>query len=104
MSNRVDDWRRWFGTFFLILAGALLIWGQTLLKPHLKGISFVIYWLVCFGFTGLAVLTAMIDLWIMRRRTREQHRDLFRRTFAGLQRRDREEPPAGNTKPERKLE
>ncbi len=103
MSNRLDAWRRWFGTFFLILAGGLLIWGQTLLKPHLKGVSFVFYWLVCFGFTGLAVLTAMIDLWIMRRRTREQHRELFRRTFTRLEK-DREKPPAGNAKHERNLQ
>ncbi len=103
MSNRVDAWRRWFGTFFLILAGELLIWGQTLLKPHLNGASFVFYWLACFGLTGLAVLTALIDLWIMRRRTQEQHRVLFQRTFTGL-RRDREEPTAGTAKQERNLQ
>lgn len=80
MSNPADARRRWFGTFFLIMAGGLLIWGQTILKPHLgNGLGFLLYWLVCFSFTGLAILTALLDLRIIRCRTRDAQRDLFKR-------------------------
>ena len=59
----------------------MLIWGQTILKPYLEGIGFVLYWLACLAFTGLALVTALLDIWAVRRRTREQHRDLLQRIF-----------------------
>jgi len=65
----------------LIIAAGMLIWGQTILKPHLAGAGFVIYWLMCMGFTGLAMFTALLDLWAVRRRTRDQQRELLRRVF-----------------------
>ena len=80
-GNPADARRRWFGVFFLIIAAGMLIWGQTYLKPWLSGLGFVIYWLGCLGFTGLAMLTALLDIWAVRRRTRDQHRDLFRHIF-----------------------
>ncbi len=80
-ANPADARRRWFGVFFLIIAAGMLIWGQTILKPRLEGVGFVIYWLVCMGFTALAMLTALLDIWAVRRRTRDQHRDLLRRIF-----------------------
>ena len=64
-----------------MIAGGMLIWGQTILKPHLEGIGFVIYWLACMVFTGLALVTALLDIWAVRRRTREQQRDLLQRVF-----------------------
>jgi hypothetical protein len=57
MSNPLDA-RQWFGLFLFIALG-LLIWGQTILKPHLKGLGL--------SFTGsfcllmLAMLTALLD-------------------------------------------
>src|SRR5256885_16639383 len=80
-GNAVDARRRWFGVFFLILAAGMLIWGQTFLKPYLEGVGFVIYWLACMGFTALAMLTALLDIWAIRRRTRDQQRDLLRQIF-----------------------
>lgn len=79
--NSADARRRWFGVFFLIIAAGMLIWGQTILKPRLEGAGFVIYWLVCMGFTALAMLTALLDIWAVRRRTRDQQRELLRRIF-----------------------
>jgi len=76
-----DARRPWFGMFYLIVATGMLIWGQTFLKPHLVGAGFVIYWLVCMGFTGLAMLTALLDIWAVRRRTRDQQRDLLQQIF-----------------------
>src|SRR2546429_3523169 len=80
-GNAADARRRWFGVFFLIIAAGMLIWGQTFLKPYLAGVGFVIYWLACMGFTALAMLTALLDIWAIRRRTRDQQRDLLRQIF-----------------------
>ena len=81
MPNAADARRRWFGLFFLFIALGLLIWGQTILKPHLKGLVFVFYWLSCFVFTMLALLTALLDFWIIRHRIRQDQRDLIRKTL-----------------------
>ena len=67
--------------FFLIVSTGMLIWGQTFLKPYLEGIGFVIYWLTCMAFTGLAMLTALLDIWAVRRRTRDRQRELLRHIF-----------------------
>ncbi len=80
-GNAADARRRWFGVFFLIIAAGMLIWGQTILKPHLEGAGFVIYWLACMGFTALAMLTALLDVRAVRRRTRDQQRELLRKIF-----------------------
>src|SRR5205814_5166443 len=80
-ANPADARRRWFGVFFLIIAAGMLIWGQTLLKPYLEGVGFVIYWLVCIVFTALSMWTALLDIWAVRRRTRDQHRDLLQQVF-----------------------
>jgi membrane protein implicated in regulation of membrane protease activity len=76
-----DARRRWFGVFFLIVACGMLIWEQTFLKPLLEGVVFVIYWLACMGFIALAMLTALLDIRAVRRRTRDQQRDLLQRAF-----------------------
>ncbi len=81
MSNPADARRRWFGLFFLFVAAGLLIWGQTLLKPHLKGLLFIGYWLACLGFTLLALLTALLDMMVVRYRIRKSHRELLEKTW-----------------------
>ena len=55
----------------------MLIWGQTLLKPYLEGVAYLVFWLICMMFTGLAMLTALLDIRAVRRRTRDQQRDLL---------------------------
>src|SRR5262245_30116798 len=81
MSNPQDARRRWFGLFFLFIALGLLIWGETILKPHLKGLGFILYWLLCFICTALAMLTALLDFWIVRHRTRAAQRELLEKTL-----------------------
>jgi hypothetical protein len=63
-----DRRRRWFGLFFLLMAGIMLLWGATWLKPYLQGLGYLLYWLGCFAFTLLAMLTALLDLWVIRKR------------------------------------
>ena len=79
--NPADARRRWFGVFFLMVAAGMLIWGQTLLKPYLEGVGFVVYWVACMGFTALAMFTALLDIWAVRRRTRAQQRELLEHIF-----------------------
>jgi hypothetical protein len=102
MPGPADARRRWFGTFFLLLAGGMLIWGLTVLSGRLKGLAFVIYWLVCFVFTGLALLTALLDLLIVRHRQREEQRDLIVKAIEDLEAKKKEKAqrpkPAGTRK------
>ncbi len=99
MLTAADARRRWFGALFLALAAGLLIWGQTLLKPHLQGMLFVVYWLACFGFTGLAMLVALLDIRAVRHRVREQQRTMVERALDDIARAEGKEiPPASHTK------
>jgi hypothetical protein len=86
MMTRADGWRRWWGTFCLIMAVGMLLWGQTLLAAYLEGLGYVIYWLVCFGFVFLAILIAGLDLWIVRRRVQRERTELIRKTWNEIQR------------------
>lgn len=83
MLNKVDARRRWFGALFLILAGGMLAWGLTFLQAYLfkRPILFVVYWLTCFGFTGLAFIVAALDMYVVRRRIREEKRKLMNSSF-----------------------
>lgn len=90
MSKSADARRRWFGAFFLILAAGQTTWGLTVLQTSLRGKWFVFYWLSCFGFIALALLTALLDLRAVRKRAREQERELFNRTMRGLPSEDEE--------------
>ena len=81
MRASSQAWRRWFGVLFLALAFAMLVWGQTVLKPHLDGKAYLIYWLCCFGFTFAAIFTALIDLRATRRQTEIDQKELVDKTL-----------------------
>lgn len=71
--------RRWYGLLCLILGGFMLLWGQTLLKDHLVGKSFIVYWTLCFLVTGAALIISLWDTHRLRRMLREQEKELFKR-------------------------
>jgi len=81
MFNSAGARRRWFGTLFLIGGGGMLIWGQTVLHSRLQGLGFLLYWLVCFLFVILAMVTAMLDLRALRKRAREDQHDLVQKAL-----------------------
>lgn len=83
LLTSVDARRRWFGSFFLILAGGFLLWGLTLLRDFLieRPTVFVVYWLACFGLTGLALSIAIYDIRVLRRRLRSEQRAALERAF-----------------------
>ncbi len=84
MNNSADAWRRWLGLFCLAVAGGMLIWGQTILAPHLKGWGFLIYWLICFFFTMAAIVIALLDVRAVRKKIRRQQQDLIEQTLDEL--------------------
>lgn len=84
MLTKSDARRRWFGMLFLGLAVGMLIWGQTLLKPRLAGVWFLLYWGACSLLTLLAMGTALLDMLILRRRARDEHRALIQRSLDAL--------------------
>ena len=92
-------WRRWFGLLFLALGFGMLIWGQTLLKPHLTGVTYILYWMGCFLFTALALLTALVDIWMVRRQNRRERRALLNRAFTETLERTEAQPESGRCEP-----
>ncbi|MBI5383697.1 MAG: hypothetical protein HZA90_03320 [Verrucomicrobia bacterium] len=84
MADSAEARRRWFGLFFLALAAGMLIWGQTVLKPYLTGFLFLLYWALCFVLTGLAIITALLDMRATRRRIRREQRELIERTWRDI--------------------
>ena len=70
---------------FLAVAFGMLVWGQTVLKDKLDGLAYIFYWLGCFLFTVLALMTALVDIWCVRRKQRIERRTLIKNTFSGLE-------------------
>ncbi len=83
--DSADALRRWLGAFCLTVAAGMLIWGQTLLKPYLQGLGFLIYWASCFFFTFGAIFIALLDIRAMRRRTRREQQELIERTLSEVE-------------------
>jgi hypothetical protein len=95
MSNSAEALRRWLGLFCLTVAAGMLIWGQTILKPHLAGMAFIFYWGLCFFFTISAVLIALIDVRAVRQRIKDEHAALIARTLEEIEKeknKDAEQP------------
>ena len=82
MPNSADALRRWLGMFCLAVASGLLIWGQTVFAPYLNGVAFMLYWAICLLFTLGAIIIALIDIRVLRRRTSQERRELLQRTLA----------------------
>ncbi len=59
----------------------MLVMGRTFLWNRFTQIGFLVYWSVVFLLTCLAALMALIDLTIVRRRSRREQRELLRATL-----------------------
>jgi len=81
MITPSDARRRWVGLFCLAISFGMLVWGQTVLKPTLDGMAYLFYWGLCFLFTIGAIIVALVDMRVLRHRTRKEHRDLLERTL-----------------------
>ncbi len=76
--------RRWVGGVALLAALGMLVGGQTVLTGRLEGVSYLLYWLVCFGLTFFAILVALWDARALRQRSRREHRDLLHNTLGEI--------------------
>lgn len=96
MLSPADQRRRWFGSFFLIVAGGMLLWGVTFLNGPLARdpVVFLVYWLLCFVFAALALVVAAYDMRVIRRRTRDEQKRMFEKAFSDVPN------PSGEEKPE----
>lgn len=90
---------RWLGAALLGVAAGMLIGGQTMLKTHLAGIAFLLYWLGCMLLTGGAILVALRDLRAQGRVAREAHRELLESALKEIQASARAKRQASSSKP-----
>lgn len=83
MGNRSDLSRRIAGAVFLVAAIVMLLLGQFVLSGwlHEHPVPALLFWLSSFVLVFLAMIVALLDLWIVRRRSREEHRGLLTETL-----------------------
>ena len=81
MGNKADLRRRWLGGAFLAVALGMLVAGQTVLRDAFSALGFLVFWFLCFVFTMAAVAVAFWDLAAVRRRTRDEQRELVESTL-----------------------
>ena len=83
MADKSDTRRRALGAFFLLAALGMLVVGETVLKERLRlqPLEFLIFWMACFAFVGMAILIAALDMALVRRRVREEQRKLVEETI-----------------------
>jgi hypothetical protein len=77
--------RRFISGLFLLAALLMLALGFTVFSKNLTGKSFVIYWLTCLLFTGVAAILALIDITVIRRKLQKEQRDLIQSTLNDAQ-------------------
>ena len=85
--------RRWIGALALGAALGMLVAGETILKGRLQSTGFLVYWLICFVFTGLAIVVAFLDAHALQHRTRREQRDLFEATLRQIEKEARIKQP-----------
>src|SRR5262245_45364879 len=103
MANKTDRRRRWAGAIFLGLAVIMLVVGQIFdqtLRARVGQSGFLLFWMVCFLFTFLAIVVAFLDLSAVRRRTQDEQRALLEDTLGEIARRGGRRPEGGGQRAE----
>jgi hypothetical protein len=77
MPDSAEAWRRWLGLFAWPSRRACSSGGQTILKPHLDGLLFIIYWASVLV-SRSRDLIALLDVRAVRRRIRRSTPSLAR--------------------------
>src|SRR5262245_50828537 len=77
--------RRWFGASVLAAALLMLILGETALQGKMSDVAFVLYWLVCFVLTTLAIVTAFRDVKAVQNQVRSEQRTLLESTLKDIE-------------------
>lgn len=86
MPTPSDSPRRWTGAVLLAISAVMLLVGETLLREKLHQWRWLtlIYWSVCLISVLLAVIVALLDMAIMRRRLRAEQRGLVEETVGKI--------------------
>ncbi len=100
--------RRWFGGIVLVAALLMLLLGQTVLRSELRDEVYLLYWLGCIALTALAMLIALWDFSVVRRRSRQAERALLHSTLQQIEDQARakqrhQQPPAKNQRGQKDL-
>jgi|ERR1051325_2920906 uncharacterized membrane protein YhaH (DUF805 family) len=97
MARKQDLRRRAIGAFFLIAAVAMLAVGETFLRDRLRSnpTYFALFWMICVVLLGLAVLVAILDLAVVRRRLQDEQRELLENTLRQIEQEKSKHPPPG---------
>jgi len=66
------------------IAILMVVWGQFFLPISLDPSLHAAFWLLCFMFTIAAIMIALVDLLVLRRRTRAEKRALFEETMEAI--------------------
>ena len=86
MANSTDSLRRWVALFCLTVSFGMLVWGETLLKRYLEGPLYFIFWTLFFAFAASTVFIGVLDVWIVKRRSKVARRELLRKLTEGFER------------------
>ena len=74
VQRPIDKRRRWIGLFSLIASAAMLTWGSTWpCLPQKRNDLFVLL-VGLLLFTILAMRTALLDMWVIRSRARQERK------------------------------
>jgi hypothetical protein len=88
--------RRWIGALCLASALVMLVCGQTFLEDRLSKNMFLLYWLLCFVFLGLAMIVAVRDLRCVSLQARQEQRKLLADTLKEIETEARARTRGGN--------
>jgi len=91
MNSQVTRLRRLFGVACISGAGVMLLFGFTVLADRLHRLAFLVYWGVCFFFTWMALMVALIDILLVRKEARREKRQLEEDAIAQLKRLERDD-------------
>ena|GEM_PF-3604638 len=58
---------------------------MTVFKDRLEGVQYILYWCICMAFTGLALLTAALDMIVVRLREFRSEKRIIREVFKDVE-------------------
>jgi hypothetical protein len=68
---------RWLAAVTLFSSVAMVVAGQFFLNDRLGAQGFIYYWFTCIALTFFAMMLALADFWMVRRRMYRQQRELL---------------------------
>ena len=84
MAFSRDKFRRCFGGVCLVASVGMVILGQTVLKDRLHGADFIQYWLICVVVTWVTLITALLDMRVVRKRSKREQTELIQNALKGI--------------------